>query len=77
MSVRAGEVAQGRWDVGAGQAGRRADRWATLSCGGTVLRDVITYPKTQKGTCLLTDAPTPVAESQLKELVIASTAPQE
>ncbi len=53
------------------------DRWAMLFCGGTSLRDVIAYPKTQKGTCLLTDAPTPVAESQLKELFIASTAPQE
>ncbi|MCC7108440.1 MAG: aspartate--tRNA ligase, partial [Deltaproteobacteria bacterium] len=53
------------------------DRWAMLFCGGTSLRDVIAYPKTQKGTCLLTDAPTPVSEAQLKELFIASTAPQE
>ncbi|MCC7072724.1 MAG: aspartate--tRNA ligase, partial [Deltaproteobacteria bacterium] len=53
------------------------DRWAMLFCGGTSLRDVIAYPKTQKGTCLLTDAPTPVSEAQLNELFIASTAPQE
>ncbi|MBI1944195.1 MAG: aspartate--tRNA ligase [Deltaproteobacteria bacterium] len=53
------------------------DRWAMLFCGGTSLRDVIAYPKTQKGTCLLTDAPTAVSEAQLKDLFIASTAPQE
>lgn len=53
------------------------DRWAMLFCGGTSLRDVIAFPKTEKGTCLLTDAPTPVSETQLKELFIASTAPQE
>jgi aspartyl-tRNA synthetase len=53
------------------------DRWAMLFCGGTSLRDVIAYPKTQKGTCLLTDAPTAVSEAQLKELFIASTAPTE
>ena len=53
------------------------DRWAMLFCGGTSLRDVIAYPKTQKGTCLLTDAPTPVSDAQLKELFIASTAPVE
>lgn len=45
-----------------------------LLCGGTSLRDVIAYPKTQKGTDLLTGAPTPVSEKQLTELFIASTA---
>jgi aspartyl-tRNA synthetase len=53
------------------------DRIAMLLCGGHSLRDVIAYPKTQKGTDLLTDAPTAVADSQLKELFIASTAPAE
>jgi aspartyl-tRNA synthetase len=51
------------------------DRFSMLLCGGTSLRDVIAYPKTQKGTDLLTDAPTPVSDTQLKELFIASTAP--
>ena len=37
----------------------------------------IAYPKTQKGTDLLTDAPTSVSEAQLKELFVASTAPRE
>jgi aspartyl-tRNA synthetase len=53
------------------------DRLSMLLCGGTSLRDVIAYPKTQKGTDLLTDAPTGVSEAQLKELFIASTAPVE
>jgi aspartyl-tRNA synthetase len=53
------------------------DRFAMLLCGGTSLRDVIAYPKTQKGTDLLTGAPTPVSEKQLTELFIASTAKAE
>lgn len=31
------------------------------------IRDVIAFPKTQTATCLLTDAPTPVASQHLKE----------
>jgi aspartyl-tRNA synthetase len=50
------------------------DRLAMLLCGGTSLRDVIAYPKTQKGTDLLTGAPTAVSGKQLDELFIASTA---
>ncbi len=53
------------------------DRWCMLFAGGTSLRDVIAYPKTQKGTDLLTDAPTAVSDAQLKELYIAVTAPTE
>jgi aspartyl-tRNA synthetase len=53
------------------------DRFAMLLCGGTSLRDVIAYPKTQKGTDLLTGAPTTVSEKQLHELFIASTAKAE
>lgn len=53
------------------------DRFAMLLCGGTSLRDVIAYPKTQKGTDLLTGAPTGVSEKQLQELFIASTAKAE
>jgi aspartyl-tRNA synthetase len=48
-----------------------------LLCGGTSLREVIAYPKTQKGTDLLTDAPTGVSDKQLQELFIASTAKPE
>jgi aspartyl-tRNA synthetase len=53
------------------------DRLCMLLCGGTSLREVIAYPKTQKGTDLLTDAPTGVSDKQLQELFIASTAKPE
>jgi aspartyl-tRNA synthetase len=47
------------------------DRLAMLLCGADSLRDVIAFPKTQKGTDLLTEAPGPVARRQLDELHIA------
>ncbi len=45
------------------------DRFSMLLCGGTSLRDVIAFPKTQKGTDLMTDAPTAVSDEQLKDLL--------
>jgi len=44
------------------------DRLAMLLCGATSLRDVIAFPKTQKGTDLMTDCPTAVSDDQLEEL---------
>ncbi|MBD3305456.1 aspartate--tRNA ligase, partial [candidate division KSB3 bacterium] len=44
------------------------DRIAMLVCGTDSIRDVIAFPKTQKGTCLLSDAPSPVELQKLQEL---------
>lgn len=44
------------------------DRLAMLLLGRDSIRDVMAFPKTQKGSCLLTQAPAPVDSAQLKEL---------
>jgi aspartyl-tRNA synthetase len=44
------------------------DRTVMQLVGTTNIRDVIAFPKTQNGADLLTDAPAPVDELQLKEL---------
>jgi aspartyl-tRNA synthetase len=49
------------------------DRLAFLLTGAESLRDVIPFPKTQKGTDLMTDAPGDADPQQLRELHIAST----
>jgi aspartyl-tRNA synthetase len=46
------------------------DRLMTLFAGSDTIRDVIAFPKTQKGVCLMTDAPSDVDAKQLKELGI-------
>lgn len=46
------------------------DRIATMMCGADSIRDVIAFPKTQRAQCLLTQAPSPVEEKQLRELHI-------
>ncbi|MBN1688278.1 MAG: aspartate--tRNA ligase [Candidatus Omnitrophica bacterium] len=47
------------------------DRIIAILLGRESIRDVIAFPKTQKGTCLMTDAPSGVDARQLKELHIA------
>lgn len=46
------------------------DRIAMLLARANSLREVIPYPKTQRGQDLMTQAPTPVAEAQLREVWI-------
>jgi aspartyl-tRNA synthetase len=46
------------------------DRILMILLGLESIRDVIPFPKTQKGTCLLTGAPAPVKQKQLNELKI-------
>jgi aspartyl-tRNA synthetase len=53
------------------------DRIAALLCGTTSIRDVIAFPKTQKGQDLMAGSPTPVTPRQLKELHISVVAPEQ
>ena len=46
------------------------DRMVTLMAGAEAIRDVIAFPKTQRGQDLLTGTPTLVTEKQLRELHI-------
>ncbi|MBE0626373.1 MAG: aspartate--tRNA ligase [Burkholderiales bacterium] len=46
------------------------DRIVAMMAGTESIRDVIAFPKTQRAQCLLTQAPSPVDEKQLRELHI-------
>jgi aspartyl-tRNA synthetase len=52
------------------------DRIAALLCGTTSIRDVIAFPKTQKGQDLMAGSPTTVTPRQLKELHLQTVMPE-
>src|SRR5205814_3342172 len=51
------------------------DRLAALLCGVGPIRDVMAFPKTQKGHCLMSGCPSGISSDQLKELGISVTQP--
>ncbi len=53
------------------------DRIVTMMAGAESIRDVIAFPKTQRAQCLLTNAPGPVDEKQLRELHIRLRQPEQ
>ncbi len=53
------------------------DRLVMLICREDSIRNVIAFPKTQKATCLMTQAPSKAAASQLQELAIKTVKPIE
>jgi aspartyl-tRNA synthetase len=52
------------------------DRLVALMVGAEAIRDVIAFPKTQRGQDLVTGAPSPVTERQLRELHIRLRKPE-
>ena len=44
------------------------DRLCAILCNTTSIRDVIAFPKTAKGTCLMTDSPAAASPRQLRDL---------
>ena len=52
------------------------DRWVMLFAGLENIREVIAFPKTQKATDLMTEAPGSVDDEQLVELHVSTIKPK-
>ena len=53
------------------------DRIAALMAGTESIRDVIPFPKTTGAQCLMTDAPSPIADAQLAEVHVQVRQPKQ